>query len=210
MTLGSPPCSQSVGDFGQRVLFNLGFAFGSPASSSVVTMVYRRKSWPPQHVGSLHINIGGVIGPLIGAFLIPIVGASVVFGINGLGFLFLFLAILRWKQPRKQTDLPLEDFFTTLTMPINYALRVWRKVIVMRHIVFSFFILPSSNFLIVVGVIACISIRPTSAIYSRHALSIVPVGAMFVTSWARARFSPNKLTICANLLLVPSASYGVR
>jgi MFS family permease len=204
MTLGLTHVLNPWAILASAFLFNLGFAFGSPASSSVVTeMVSKEELASANTLGSLHINIGGVIGPLIGAFLIPIVGASVVFGINGLGFLFLFLAILRWKQPRKQTDLPLEDFFTTLTTAINY-LRYGPgiKVIVMRSVVFSFFISIIPTLIPVVGV-KRLHLDPAHLGYLFTSMAIGSVvGAVFITSWARARFSPNKLTICANLLLV--------
>jgi MFS family permease len=58
-------------------LFNLGFAFGSPASSSAVTEMVSKDEVASAHtLGGLQINISGVIGPLIGGLLIPIAGPS--------------------------------------------------------------------------------------------------------------------------------------
>ena len=69
-------------------LFNCGFAFGSPASSSVFTeMVSKDDVASANTLGGLQINIAGVVGPLVGGLLIPIVGPSLIFGANGLGFL---------------------------------------------------------------------------------------------------------------------------
>ena len=58
-------------------LFGIGFAFASPASASVeVEMV------PPEHLasantlGGLQMNIAGIIGPLIGGFLVSLSGPA--------------------------------------------------------------------------------------------------------------------------------------
>jgi MFS family permease len=185
-------------------LLNLGFAFSSPASSSVVTeMVSKEELASANTLGSLHINLAGVVGPLIGAFLLPLAGAAVIFGINGLGFLLMFLAILRWKQPRRQTNLPIEDFVTTLVTAVNY-LRYGPgiKVIVGRSVVFSFFISIVPTLMPVVGV-KRLHLDPAHLGYLFTSMAIGSVvGAVFITSWARARFSPNTMTFCATLLLV--------
>src|SRR5882672_300515 len=83
------------------LLFHLGFAFSSPASSSVVTeMVSREELASANTLSGLHMNISGMIGPALGGLLIPIIGASFVFGLTGVGFLLMFLAILQWKPTR--------------------------------------------------------------------------------------------------------------
>jgi MFS family permease len=134
-------------------LFNAGFAFGSPASSSVVTEMVSKDDVASAHtLGGLQINISGVIGPLLGGLLIPILGPSFIFGANALGFLMMFLAILPWKKGRAQTAVPLEDFFTTITTAIRYVRYTpGIRVILIRSALFSFFISIIPSLMPVVG-----------------------------------------------------------
>ena len=185
-------------------LFNLGFAFGSPASSSVVTeMVSRDELASANTLGGLQINISGMIGPVLGGLLIPIMGASFVFGANGLGFLLMFLAILQWRQTRAQAPVPLDEFFATMTTAIHYVRYApGIKVVLARNALFSFFISIIPALLPVVG-LKELHLDPANLGYLFTSMGVGSVlGAVFVIPWARARFSPNTLTIYANLLLV--------
>ena len=185
-------------------LFNLGFAFGSPASSSVVAeMVSKEELASANTLGGLQINIAGMIGPVLGGLLIPIIGASFIFGANGLGFLLMFLAILQWRQVRAQAPVPLEDFFETVTTAIHYVRYApGIKVVLARTALFSFFISIIPALIPVVG-LKELHLDPANLGYLFTSMGIGSVvGAVFVIPWARARFSPNTLTIYANLLLV--------
>jgi MFS family permease len=185
-------------------LFNLGFAFGSPASSSVVTeMVSREELASANTLGGLQINISGMIGPVLGGLLIPIMGVSFVFGANGLGFLLMFLAILQWRQARAQAPVPLDEFFATMTTAIQYVRYApGIKVVLARSALFSFFISIIPALLPVVG-LKELHLDPANLGYLFTSMGVGSVvGAVFVIPWARARFSPNTLTIYANLLLV--------
>ena len=185
-------------------LFNLGFAFGSPASSSVVTeMVSREELASANTLGGLQINISGMIGPVLGGLLIPMMGVSFVFGANGLGFLLMFLAILQWRQARAQAPVPLDEFFETVTTAIHYVRYApGIKVVLARSALFSFFISIIPALLPVVG-LKELHLDPANLGYLFTSMGVGSVvGAVFVIPWARARFSPNTLTIYANLLLV--------
>ena len=185
-------------------LFNLGFAFGSPASSSVVTeMVSREELASANTLGGLQINISGMIGPVLGGLLIPMMGVSFVFGANGLGFLLMFLAILQWRQARTQAPVPLDEFFETVTTAIHYVRYApGIKVVLARSALFSFFISIIPALLPVVG-LKELHLDPANLGYLFTSMGVGSVvGAVFVIPWARARFSPNTLTIYANLLLV--------
>src|SRR5215467_8266502 len=184
-------------------LFHLGFAFASPASSSVVTeMVSKEELASANTLNGLQMNISGMIGPALGGILIPIMGASFVFGLNGLGFLLMFLAILRWKPTRGQTLVPLEEFFATLVTAINYVrYGPGIKVILIRSALFAFFISIIPALMPVIG-LKELHLQPSDLGYLFTAQGIGSVlGGVFVIPWARARWAPNKLTIYANLLL---------
>ena len=101
-------------------LFGIGFAFASPASASVeVEMV------PPEHLasannlGGLQMNIAGIIGPLIGGFLVSLSGPGSAFAANSAGFLLLLVAISRWKKPEREAKTAPEDFFATIETAIR-------------------------------------------------------------------------------------------
>jgi MFS family permease len=68
------------------------------------------------------MNISGIIGPLIGGFLVSISGPGIPFAANALGFLLMFMAILRWKRPRPATKAAAEDFFVTIATAIRYVM----------------------------------------------------------------------------------------
>jgi MFS family permease len=185
-------------------LFNSGFAFGSPASSSAVTeMVSKDDVASANTLGGLQINISGVVGPLAGGLLIPIIGPSFIFAANGLGFLLMFLAILPWRKSRTQTAALLEDFFTTITTAIRYVRYTpGIRVILIRSALFSFFISIIPSLMPVIG-LKELHLDPSKLGYLFTAMAIGSViGAVFIIPLARARLSPNKLIIYANLLLV--------
>src|SRR5271166_5316694 len=74
-------------------LFSSGFAFGSPAHSSVIAeMVSAEELGSAYTLAGLQMDLSGIIGPLFAALLLPLAGVSFIFGANGLGFLFMFLA----------------------------------------------------------------------------------------------------------------------
>jgi len=185
-------------------LFSLGFAFGSPASSSVeVEMVSKEHLASANTLGGLRMNISGIIGPLIGGLLIPIVGANYIFGANGLGFLLMFLAILSWKRTRPQTTVAPEDFFATIATAYRYVRYTpGIKVILGRIALFSFFISIIPALMPVVG-LKELNLDPSELGYLFTAMAVGSVvGALFIVPLARARLSPNRLIIYADLLLV--------
>jgi MFS family permease len=185
-------------------LFGVGFAFGSPASSSVVTeMVSKDHLVSANTLGGLQMNISGVVGPLVGGLLLPIVGPSFLFGANAVGFLLMVMAILQWQKPRAQPPLPLEGFFVTLTTAIRYVRYTPAiRVILTRSALFSFFISIIPALMPVVG-LKELHLDPSELGYLFTAMAIGSVaGTVLIMPMARARLQPNKLIIYANLLLV--------
>src|SRR6516164_98806 len=134
-------------------LFSAGFAFGSPAHSSVIAeMVSPEELSSAYTLAGLQMDVSGIIGPLLSSLLLPLAGVSFIFGANGLGFLFMFLAILQWKRVKAQSSLPLENFFESLTTAIRYArYSPGIKILLVRHSVFSFFISIIPSLMPVVG-----------------------------------------------------------
>ena len=189
---------------GSAFLFGIGFAFGAAASSSVeVEMVSKDELSSAVTLGGLRMNIAGIIGPLLGGLLIPIVGTSLIFGVNGLGFLFLFLATLRWKRAQTPTPLGSEHFLATITSAIRYVQYTpGIRVILARIAMFTFYISIIPALMPVVG-LEVMKLEPTDLGYFFTALAVGSVlGTVFLVPMARARFSPNTLTMYADFLVV--------
>jgi MFS family permease len=185
-------------------LFGIGFAFASPASASVeVEMV------PPEHLasantlGGLQMNIAGIIGPLLGGFLVSMSGPGSAFAANMLGFLLLLLAISRWKRPARKTKIAPEDFFATIETAIRYVRYTpGIKVILARIALFSFFISIIPALMPVVGLNELhLDASKLGYLFTAMATGSV-AAAICIIPLARARLSPNRLTFYANSLLI--------
>src|ERR1700757_3042650 len=73
-------------------LFSAGFAFGSPAHSSVIgEMASSEELASAYTLAGLQMDISGIIGPLLSAVLLPLAGVSFIFGAKGGGFILMFL-----------------------------------------------------------------------------------------------------------------------
>jgi MFS family permease len=184
-------------------LFSLGFAFSSPAQSAVFAeMVSSEELASAYTLGGLQMNLSGIIGPLLGGLLIPLIGVSLIFAGNGVGFLVMFLVILGWQRPRTQSSLPLENFFESFTTAIRYVRYTpGIKILLIRHTLFSFFIaiIPS-----LMPVLALKELHLKAShlgyLFTSMAVGSVFSGA-FIIPWARARYSPQRITTLANLVL---------
>jgi MFS family permease len=185
-------------------LFSVGFAFGSPAHSSVIAeMVSSEQLSSAYTLAGLQMDVSGIIGPLLSALLLPLAGVSFIFGANGLGFLFMFLAILQWKRVRAQSNLPLENFFESLSTAVRYVRYApGIKILLARHGLFSFFISIIPSLMPVVGLQELhLKASHLGYLFTSMAVGSVISGA-FIIPWARARYSPQRITTFANLLLL--------
>ena len=67
-------------------LFNVGFALRSPAQSAVIAeMVYSEASDSAYTLSGMQMDVSGIVGPFLGGILMPVIGASFIFGANGVG-----------------------------------------------------------------------------------------------------------------------------
>jgi MFS family permease len=184
-------------------LFSLGFAFSSPAQSAVFAeMVSSEELASAYTLGGLQMNLSGIIGPLLGGLLIPLIGVSLIFAGNGVGFLVMFLVILGWQRPRTQSSLPLENFFESFTTAIRYVRYTpGIKILLIRHTLLSFFIAIIPSLMPVVGLKELhLKASHLGYLFTSMAVGSVFSGA-FIIPWARARYSPQRITTLANLVL---------
>ena len=185
-------------------LFSAGFAFGSPAHSSVIAEIASAEELASAYtLAGLQMDVSGIIGPLLSALLLPLAGVSFIFGANGLGFILMFLAVLQWKRPKVQSALPIENFFESLTTAIRYVrYSPGIKILLVRHALFSFFISIIPSLMPVVGLTELhLEASHLGYLFTSMAVGSVISGA-FIIPWARARYSPQRITSFANLVLL--------
>jgi MFS family permease len=185
-------------------LFSAGFAFGSPAHSSIIAeMVSKEDLASAYTLAGLQMDVSGIIGPLFAGLFLPLAGASFIFGANGLGFVFMFLAVLQWKRARTQSNLPLENFFESLTTAIRYVRYTSGiKILLARHALFSFFIAIIPSLMPVVGLKELhLKASNLGFLFTSMAVGSVISGA-FIIPWARAKYSPQRITTAANFVLL--------
>src|SRR5258705_2764375 len=185
-------------------LFSAGFAFSSPAHSSVIAeMVSAEELGSAYTLAGLQMDVSGIIGPLLSGLLIPLAGVSFIFGANALGFLLMFLAILQWKRVQTRPNLPLENLFESLTLAIRYVRYTSGiKILLARHALFSFFIAIIPALMPVVGLKELhLKASHLGYLFTSMAVGSVISGA-FIIPWARAKYSPQRITTFANLILL--------
>src|SRR6516225_6740307 len=185
-------------------LFSVGFAFGSPAHSSVIAEIASAEELASAYtLAGLQMDVSGIIGPLLSALLLPLAGVSFIFGANGLGFILMFLAVLQWKRVKAQSSLPLENFFESLTTAIRYVrYSPGIKILLARHALFSFFISIIPSLMPVIGLTELhLPASHLGYLFTSMAVGSVISGA-FIIPWARARYSPQRITTVANVVLL--------
>jgi MFS family permease len=184
-------------------LIGIGFAFNAPAWTAIVPQIVSNEELPSAAtLGGLQLNISGIIGPAIGGLLIPLIGVNAVFFVNAVCFMVVILAILHWKPAEKQSKLPLENFFESFITAIRYVrFAPGIQVVLVRNILFALFI---SLIPALIPVVGLKELKLTAAgcgvLFSSMGAGSV-LGAIFVVPWVRAHFSPNTLTIIANLVI---------
>jgi MFS family permease len=185
-------------------LIGVGFAFNAPAWSSIVPQVVSDVELPSAvTLGGLQLNIAGVVGPVLGGVLIPLIGANFVFAVNAACFFIVIWAVLSWKKTATQSRLPLESFFKSFVTAIRYV-RYARglQIVLARTALFSFCISLIPALMPVVG-LKVLYLSPSNLgllLTSMGAGSAI--AAVVIIPWLKARYWPNTLTILANLLVL--------
>jgi len=185
-------------------LLGIGFAFNAPAWTAIVPEVVSNEELPSAAaLGGLQLNLSGISGPALGGILIPIVGSNWLFALNAACFLVVILALLRWKRGETASKLPLESFFESLEAAIRYVRYTpGIQIVVARNVLFAFFIslIPA---LMPVVALKVVHLDASELGFLFTSMGAGSVGsAVFVIPWVRARYSSNRITIIANLIVV--------
>ena len=179
----------------------IGFAFNAPTYSSAITdIVSRQELSSAVTLGGVQMNLGSILGPAIGGALLSVIGPYTVFSINSACFLLVAAAVLAWR--RLYCRLPLEKFAQSLIGAIRYVRYTpGVQVVLARNLLFA----------IVISAIP--ALLPIVALKKLHfspgelglVFTSMGIGALLcavlVLPFGRAKFSPNLLTLVANMLL---------
>jgi MFS family permease len=184
-------------------LLGVGIAFTAPAWPAIAPEVVSNEELPSATtLGGLQLTISGIIGPTLGGILLPLIGSSWIFTLTAICFLVVILVVLSWKPMVKPEKLPLENFLQSFLTAIRYVRHApGIKVVFARNTLFAFFISLIPALIPVVGLKELkLNALGCGIMFSSMAAGAV-LAAFFVAAWIRAHFSPNLLTIVANLVI---------
>jgi MFS family permease len=185
-------------------LSGIRFAFNAPAWSSIVPQVVSDAALPSAVIlGSLQINISGIVGPALGGVLVPLIGAKYVFVVNAACFLIVIHAVLGWENKTVQSGLPLEGFFESFVTAVRYVrYAAGLQIVLARNALFALCVSVIPALMPVLS-LKVLYLSPSSLgllLTTMSAGSVI--GAVVVLPWLRVRYRPNMVIGIANFLNV--------
>jgi MFS family permease len=185
-------------------LSGIGFAFNAPAWSSIMPLVVSDAALPSAVIlGSLQINISGIVGPALGGVLVPLIGAKYVFLVNAACFLIVIHAVLGWENRTAQSGLPLEGFFESFVTAVRYVrYAAGLQIVLARNALFALCVsvIPALMPVVSLKVLDLSSSSLGLLLTTMSAGSVI--GAVVILPWLRARYRPNTVIGIANFLNV--------
>ena len=189
---------------GTVFLLGIGFAFNAPVWASVVPEIVRKDEVASAvTLGGVQMNLAGIVGPAFGSLLLPLGGPAFVFSLNAVVFLAAARTVSRVYVPQPRADPYLENYLESLAGALRYVrYTTGMQVILMRDFLFGLFIAA------VPALVPVVALRQLQLAGSQLGLVFTAMGigsllgATFVLPYARAKATPNLLTILASVLLV--------
>jgi MFS family permease len=185
-------------------LLGIGFAFNAPVWASIVPEIVRKEELASAiTLGGVQMNLAGIVGPALGGLLLPIIGPAMLFSLNALAFLTTASVISQRYHRRRRPEPHLENFlesFASAARYVRYAPGM--QVILTRDFLFGLFIavVPA-----LVPVVALHHLRLQASqlglVFTSMGIGSL-LGATLMLPYARAKASPNALTILAGVILV--------
>jgi MFS family permease len=182
----------------------IGLAFGAPVWGAVVPDVVGKEELPSAiTLGGVQLNLSGIVGPALGGFLLPLLGAPVVISLNAMAFVFVALVVMQWKPRQTAATRLRENFTESFIGSLRYARNSRRmKVILSRNVLFSLVISVIPALLPVIAIRECAcSAAQLGLIFACVGVGSL-VGAVFVLPYLRARVSPNTITSISMAIMV--------
>lgn len=184
-------------------LLGIGFACNAPAWTSVIPDVVTKEELPSAiTLGGVQMNISGVIGPALGGALLPLIGANALFALNAAAFLLVLTAILQWHPRQRQSKRVTESLLESFVGAVRYV-RYTRgmQVVLVRAFLFALLISVIPSLLPVIGLKALhLKSSDLGVLFTSMAIGSL-LGAIFIIPRARQRYTPNRVTVLASVLL---------
>jgi MFS family permease len=194
------PCLILVSVF----LLGIGFAFNAPTWTSIVSQVVSDTELSSAAtLSGLQFNISGIVGPALGGLLVSSIGVNLVFVANAACFVLVILAVLRWKQTTASSKVASHDILRSVSSAARYLRSAPElKAVLIRNFMFALFISAIPAVIPVLGLEALHLISSQlGLLFTSMGVGSV-IGGVVIAPWFRARYSPNTLTLSANLLIV--------
>lgn len=182
----------------------IGLAFGAPVWGAVVPDIVSKDELPSAiTLGGVQLNLSGIVGPALGGFLLPLLGAPVLISFNAFAFVVVAFVITQWKPRQAQATRLRENFTESFISSLRYARNSQRmKVILFRNILFSAVISAIPALLPIIALRACAcSASQLGLIFACVGVGSLG-GAMFVLPFLRKRFSANAITSISVAILL--------
>ena len=187
-------------------LLGTGFAFQAPVASASIPEIVGKDQLPSAIAfGGIQMNLAGIIGPALGGLLIPLVGVTIVFALNAVGFVLVFLAVLTWKRKTVVRATPLEGFFDSLIGAVRYMrYGPGVRIVLLRNFTFGLLIGATPALLPVIALRA-LHLDPLylGSVFTCMGLGSL-AGAVLILEPARKRLKPNQMTVLAGIVLAVS------
>src|ERR1700688_104695 len=185
-------------------LLGIGFAFNAPVWASIVPEIAQKEELASAiTLGGVQMNLAGIVGPALGGLLLPIMGPAMLFSLNALAFLTTAWVISQRYHRRRRPEPHLEHFLESFASAARYVRYTpGMQVILTRDFLFGLFIavVPA-----LVPVVALQHLRLQASqlglVFTSMGIGSL-LGGTLMLPYARAKASPNALTILAGVIQV--------
>jgi len=185
-------------------LLGVGFALNAPVWASLVPEIARKEELASAiTLSGVQMNLAGIVGPALGGLLLPMMGPAVLFSLNALAFLGAAGMIAQVYHPPRRSEPNLEHFLESFASVARYVRYTpGMQVILTRDLLFGLFIAA------IPALIPVVAFQRLRLEASQLGLAFTAMGlgsllgATVVLPYARAKATPNLLTILAGALLV--------
>jgi MFS family permease len=190
-------------------LLGTGFAFQAPVASASIPEIVGKEHLPSAiALGGIQMNLAGIVGPAIGGLLLPLTGVSGVFAMNASAFVLVLFAVMTWKRKSEVLDIPLENFFDSLTGAFRYMRYApGVQIVLLRNFIFGVLIGATPALIPVIGLKALhLDALKLGFVFTCMGLGSL-AGALFILEPARKKLTPNQMTVLSGIVL--AASYAL-
>jgi MFS family permease len=182
----------------------IGLAFGAPVWGAIVPDVASKEELPSAiTLGGVQMNLSGIVGPALGGFLLPLLGAPLLISINALTFLVVALVVLQWKPRQIRSTRLRENFAESFINSLRYALNSQHmKTILFRNLLFSLVISPVPALLPVIALKELhLSAAQLGLVFTCVGVGSL-TGAVIALPYLRLRISPNAIISISMAIMV--------